>query len=133
MCLDGKPREKKLVREAIRIVKALDARLTVLHVNDPEAGQAHFMMDSLRRTYKDELIAMIQDADTDCVLEDDSFEVLLIDHESYSDAILEASRNQDLLIMGHNKHRKFLGAVINSTDEQVADRVDCPILLVPLS
>ncbi len=39
--------ENNVIEEAIRLAETLNADLSAFHVNDPAAGKAHMMMDTL--------------------------------------------------------------------------------------
>jgi len=45
---------------------------------------------------------------------------------------VKATKHADLFIIGHHHKNKFLAAIMDSTDEHVADLVSCPVLLVPM-
>ncbi|HPQ41683.1 MAG TPA: universal stress protein [bacterium] len=130
LCLEGISNETHLIREAMRVGLALNASLTVVHINDPHAGKPLLLMDSLPRITRDDMVRMFEEAGYGDAAGGLTFRVM--DDDAYSDTIVNLSREADLLIMGHRHHSRLMGALINSTDEQVADRVSCPILLVPL-
>ncbi|MCG8608705.1 universal stress protein [bacterium] len=50
--LDGSENEKRVVQEAVRLASLCQARLSVVHVNDPPAGKAHMMMGGCRSGQK---------------------------------------------------------------------------------
>jgi nucleotide-binding universal stress UspA family protein len=56
----------------------------------------------------------------------------LIDSETYTEAIARVTKDFDLLIMEQHPKSRILAFLKDSTDEHVADMVNCPILLVPL-
>ena len=58
--------------------------------------------------------------------------IILIDSEDYAKEIARATKDFDLLIMGHHPKSRILAVLKDSTDERVADRIHCPIMLVPL-
>lgn len=62
LCLEGSVDETSLVNEAMRLVSAMHASLTVFHVNDPNAGKPHLMMDSLPRVTRKDLLSMFENA-----------------------------------------------------------------------
>ena len=44
-----------------------------------------------------------------------------------------ATKGFDLLMMGHHPKSRILAFLKDTTDELVTDRIDCPIMLVPLT
>jgi nucleotide-binding universal stress UspA family protein len=130
LCLSGKDDESKAIQECMRIVTALKADLTVVHINDPGAGYAHMMMDTLPRTTTDDLIAMFVKAGFDAQVSEIEFR--LLDDESYANAIAKVSQEAHLLVMGHHAKNLLIAHLKDSIDERVADLIQCPALLVPL-
>ena len=130
LSLAGKEDESKAIAEALRIVSALKAKLTVVHINDPGAGQAHMMMDTLPKTTEADLIDKFVKAGFGQQVNDIEFR--LIEDESYARAIAVATREADLLVMGHHAKNMFMALLTDGTDERVADLMQCPVLLVPL-
>ena len=130
VAIEGKEEEKPLIDEAMRVSEALGATLTVFHVNDPGAGKAHMMMDSL---------PLIEESDcrdllVKCGHEEAAkkVDVLIATGEAYPEEIAKASDGFDLLVIGHRAKNQFLAFFTDSTDERVADLVSCPVLAVPL-
>ena len=119
LCLHCHDDEKHVVEAAVRLKTMLKARLSVVVVNDPGAGKAHMLMDTLPRC---------DEKDVRRQLEKFGFP----DSQNYPRAIARATRDFDLLIMGHHPKNPLLAFLKDSTDERVIDRIDCPVLLVPL-
>ena len=130
LSLAGKEDESKAIEESMRIASVLKAKLTVVHINDPGAGMPHMMMDTLPKVTEDDMIDLFVKAGFGHQVSDIEFR--LIDDESYARAIATATREADLLIMGHHPKNKLMALLTDSTDERVADLIRCPIMLVPL-
>jgi nucleotide-binding universal stress UspA family protein len=130
LSLSGKEDESKVIQECMRIVMALKADLTVIHVNDPAAGYAHMMMDTLPETTIDEMKDMFTEAGFGVQANEIGFR--LMEDESYARAIAAATREADLLIMGHHSKNLLMAHLKDGIDERVADLIQCPVLLVPL-
>jgi nucleotide-binding universal stress UspA family protein len=130
ICLSGKNDESNAIQECMRIVTTLKAELTVIHINDPAAGYAHMMMDTLPKTTTDDLIDMFEKAGFGAQVNEINFR--LLNDESYANAIAKASQEADLLVMGHHAKNLLLAHLKDSIDERVADLIQCPVLLVPL-
>jgi nucleotide-binding universal stress UspA family protein len=130
LSLAGREDENHVIEEAMRIVTALQASLTVVHINDPKAGMAHMMMDTLPKVTEESMMDLFAKAGFSRQAIDVTFKV--IGDESYAKAIAEATRQADLLIMGHHAKNMLVAFLTDGTDERVADMMHCPVLLVPL-
>ncbi len=128
--LAGKSEEKKLLDEAVNLANQLNATLAFVHVNDPHAGKMNMMMDSLKKVTEDEIRALIASSGYQDLSK--TAPILMLSYENYSEAIAKATDEFDLLIIGHHNKNSFFAALMNSTDEQASDLVDCPVLLVSL-
>ena len=122
--------EKRTVDEAIQLASFFKASLAVIVVNDPGAGKAHMMMDTLPRVTEDDVVNQLKKFGYGT--EAQKIKITLVDSESYIQAIARTTKDFDLIIMGHHHKNRLVALLKDSTDEQVADRIDCPILLVPL-
>jgi nucleotide-binding universal stress UspA family protein len=122
--------EKRVVDEAMRLTSFFGATLSIVHINDPAAAKAHMLMGTLPRIEEEDIVDQFrkfgyeQDAE--------KVDIILIDSEAYAEEIARATKGFDLLIMGHYPKSRILAVLKDSTDERVADRIQCPIMLVPL-
>ena len=130
LAITGGDDEKAVVDEAMTLQSFFDSTLSIVTVNDPAAGKAHMMMGGLPR---------IEEADIREQLEKfgygeraDTLDYILVESESDAQAIARLTEGFDLLVMGHHPKGRLLAHLTDSTDENVADRIDCPILLVPI-
>jgi len=130
LSLNCREDEKKVVDEAMRLTSFFDATLSVIHINDPGAGKAHMLMDTLPRVDERDIVNQFQQFGYGEKAE--KIKIILIDSETYSKAIARVTKDFDLLMMGHHPKSRILAFLKDSTDEHVADRVNCPIMLVPL-
>jgi len=122
--------EKRVVDEAMRLTSFFGATLSVVHINDPGAGKAHMLMDTLPRVRERDIVNQFQKFGYGDKAE--KIKIILIDSETYAKAIARVTKDFDLLMMGHHPKSRILAFLKDSTDEHVADKVNCPILLVPL-
>lgn len=122
--------EKNVVDETVELASVLKAEITVIHVNDPAAGKTHMFMDSMPRVTEKEIRELFRQFGH--AKEAETIHIRLIESEFYSREIARATRDADLLIMGHHPKNAFLAALTDSTDERVADMISCPMLIVPL-
>ncbi|TNE73999.1 universal stress protein [bacterium] len=129
VALAGKEDESSVYAEALKLADVFGATLSFIHVNDPGAGKAHMMMDSLKRVTDDDIKASIANNNIPAEKVD---QVLVLDSANYPKTIAQSSNSFDLLIIGHHNKNSFLAALTDSTDEKVSDMVSCPILLVSI-
>ncbi len=121
--------ENNVINEAIRLAETLNADLSAFHVNDPAAGKAHMMMDTLPLVSEEDIREQFRKAGYE--KEANEIKITLTESDSYAKEIAKATENIDLLVIGHHPKNAFLAALIDSVDERVADLVSCPVLVVP--
>ena len=129
IALDGTDEENNVINEAIRLAETLNADLSAFHVNDPAAGKAHMMMDTLPLVSEEDIREQFRKAGYE--KEANEIKITLTESDSYAKEIAKATENIDLLVIGHHPQNAFLAALIDSVDERVADLVSCPVLVVP--
>lgn len=127
--LAGKEDERNVIQEAVRLSSITDAELTAFHVNDPGAGKAHMMMDTLPLITEKDIREQFRKLGYE--KEADEIKVNIVAGSSYPNEIAKATQSMDLLVIGHRHKNRFLSAFIDSVDERVADLVSCPVLVVP--
>ncbi|HSO21249.1 MAG TPA: universal stress protein [Desulfosarcina sp.] len=131
LSMDGSGDEKRVVDEAFRLTSFFNAKLAIIVVNDPGAGKAHMMMNTLPRVTEDDIAGNLDAYGYGEKI--DQVDIVAKESASYAEAIARTSHDFDLLIMGHHPKSRLLAFLKDSTDERVADRIDCPVLLVPLA
>ncbi len=129
IALDCTDEENNLIDEAIRLAETLNADLSAFHVNDPAAGKAHMMMDTLPLVSEEDIREQFRKAGYE--KKGNEIKITLTESESYAQEIAKATEDVDLLVIGHHPKNAFLAALIDSVDERVADLVSCPVLMVP--
>jgi nucleotide-binding universal stress UspA family protein len=130
LSLNCSDEEKRVIDEAMQLKSFFGANLSVVHINDPGAGKAHMLMDTLPRVTEDDIVAQFQKFGYGQEVK--QIKIILIDSETYAKAIAGVTKEFDLLIMGHHPKNPVLAFLKDSTDERVADQINCPIMLVPL-
>lgn len=131
LSLAGRGDECRLISESMRIVTTLKADLTVIHINDPNAGMGHMMPDTYPKITREEMVDDFIKAGFGAFVDKITFQVL--EGKPFARVIAEGIRDADLLIMGHHQRNVLEGLLLHGTDEKVADRIQCPILLVPVN
>lgn len=129
VALAGKENEASVIRETIRLARIAEAELTVLHVNDPHAGEHSMMMHSEPLVTEQDLRTQLRDLGFET--EAETVRVIIITGSSYPKEIARATRDADLLVIGHRQKDTFLHALIHSVDKHIVDLVNCPILILP--
>lgn len=130
LSLAGREDEGWLIAESMRIVTTLKADLTVIHVNDPNAGMGHMMPDTYPKITREEMVDDFIKAGFGAFVDKIKFQ--LLEGKPFARAIAEGIRDADLLIMGHHQRNVLKGLLSHGTDEKVADRIHCPVLLMPI-
>jgi nucleotide-binding universal stress UspA family protein len=129
LSLTGQDDETRLITEAMRIVTALNAHLSVIHINDPNAGMGHMMPDTNPKVTKEDIVDSFRKAGFGAFADKITF--IIIEEKPFARAIAEGTRKANLLIMGHHHRNMLENLLSHGTDEKVADHIRCPILLVP--
>lgn len=129
IALECNDEEKNVIEEAIRLAENLNADLSVFHVNDPAAGKAHLMMDTLPFASEDDIREQFRKAGHE--KQGREIKITITESESYAQEIAKATEDVDLLVIGHHSKNAFIAALVDSVDERVADLVSCPVLMVP--
>jgi nucleotide-binding universal stress UspA family protein len=129
IALDCTDEENIVIDEAIRLAATLNAELSAFHVNDPAAGKAHVMMDTLPLVSEQDIREQFRKAGYE--KEANAIKITITESESYAKEIAKVTKDVDLLVIGHSGKNAFLAALIDSVDERVADLVSCPVLVVP--
>ena len=129
IALDCTDDENGVINEAIRLAETLSADLSAFHVNDPAAGKAHMMMDTLRRVNEENIREQFRTAGFE--KQANEIKITFAESESCAQEIAKATEDVNLLVIGHHPKSAFLAALTDSVDERVADLISCPVLLVP--
>lgn len=129
VALAGMDDEENVIHETVRMAKALNAELTVLHVNDPSAGKVSMMMETERMVTEEALRDQFRKLGYDATASMLKFNI--VTGSSLPRAIAETTHNVDLLVIGHRRKNRFLAAFADSADKHLADLVSCPVLIVP--
>ena len=130
LALNGFEEEIPLIQQAFSLKEALGASLKVLHVNDPDAGTLHMMMDSFPKITRKDLTEMFSKSGFKEEVEKTQF--LILTEEDPVEGVVKISEESDLLIMGHHQKNALLALIGSTTDERIADKAKCPVMLVPL-
>lgn len=119
--VDGSEHSKVALRWAHREATLRGAELDVLHVSSPSERASEELTDSRQ------LEAIVQQV----VGEDDSVPVhhRLVEGPP-AQALLEAARHADLVVVGSHGHRAYGGLRLGSVSQQVADHAPCPVVVV---
>lgn len=129
VALAGKDDEIPMIDEAVRLAITLKAKLCIIHVNDPHAGEISMMMDSPHKFTESEFKKMFHDAGHEEIAK--RIKVKIIKNASVSKGIAELVSDCDLLILGHDKMGKVKEVLTDSIDEVIVNVSNCPVLIIP--
>jgi nucleotide-binding universal stress UspA family protein len=130
IALEGREEEAAVIHQATQLADAFGAKLSAIHVNDPAAGKAHMLMNSLPLATEADIRAHFRKLGYEKTA--DAIDVNLIESSNYAGAIADAAQGFDLLVVGHRSKNRLVAALMDSIDERVADLVACPMLVVPV-
>jgi nucleotide-binding universal stress UspA family protein len=127
--LCGRGDENKVIQEAVKLAEIHGAELTVLHVNDPHAGEMSMMMDNPEAKHTEE---DIRNWFKNAGCEDwcDKINIKIVSGTSIPKTICAHVNDADLLILGHRRMNVFKKNFFDSIDEGVVNNARCPVLIV---
>lgn len=129
LALCGRGDEGKVIKEAFNLKDQLNADLSIVHVNDPHAGEMSMMMDSPKIITEDDIKERL--VVNGFEKEADSILIRIVEGENVAKAIEEAASGANMLILGHRKRSAFKDQFFDSVDEGIVNRVECPVVVVP--
>ncbi len=129
LALCGRGDEGKVIKEAFNLKDQLNADLSIVHVNDPRAGEMSMMMDSPKIITEDDIKERL--VVNGFEKEADSILIRIVEGENIAKAIEEAASGANMLILGHRKRSAFKDQFFDSVDEGIVNRVECPVVVIP--
>ncbi len=129
LALCGRGDEGKVIKEAFNLKDQLNADLSIVHVNDPHAGEMSMMMDSPKIITEDDIKERL--VVNGFEKEADSILIRIVEGENVAKVIKEAASGANMLILGHRKRSAFKDQFFDSVDEGIVNRVECPVVVVP--
>lgn len=135
-CTDFSPNSENALKYAIRLSKDLDAELTVLHAYrliQPSTPLNDTSPYSIKNQWEKASWEQLGDLEKKYLKQSGVKYDFELGVGFATDAILDSVDNgdPDLLIVGNNG-RGNIGRLFGSTTEELLDRANCPILVVPL-
>ena len=128
VALAGKEDEIPMIDEAVRLAITLKAKLNVLHVNMPHAGEISMMMDSPKKYEDEEFVKIFTEAGHEEIAKE--LIMKITENKSVSAGIAELSRDIDLLILGHDRMGKMKELLSDSIDQIIVNNAICPVLII---
>ncbi|MBT4828753.1 MAG: universal stress protein [Candidatus Marinimicrobia bacterium] len=128
LALSGDSRESNLLAEAIIFRDQLDAKMDVVHVNPKYAGDMSMMMDSIKEITDTMIIEQIEEYGFT-----ESFpnpEIIILKSDKIEGEISKLSKEYDLVILGHRKMGDIKESISDSIDQDIANDILCPVLIV---
>ncbi|MFQ6612974.1 MAG: universal stress protein [Fidelibacterota bacterium] len=127
--LCGRGDENKVIQEVVELARVHGAELTVLHVDDPHAGEMSMMMDNPEDKHTE---ADIRNWFKAAGCEDwcEKIQIKIVTGSSIPKTIGAHIDNADLLVLGHRRMNVFKKNFFDSVDEGIVNNVHCPVLIV---
>jgi len=128
LALAGDSRESNLLAEAIIFRDQLNAKMDVVHVNPKYAGDMSMMMDSIKEITDTMIIEQIEEYGFT-----ESFpnpEIIILKSDKIEGEISKLSKEYDLVILGHRKMGDIKESISDSIDQDIANDILCPVLIV---
>jgi nucleotide-binding universal stress UspA family protein len=128
LTLAGDSRESNLLAEAIIFRDQLNAKMDVVHVNPKYAGDMSMMMDSIKEITDTMIIEQIEEYGFT-----ESFpnpEIIILKSDKIEGEISKLSKEYDLVILGHRKMGDIKESISDSIDQDIANDILCPVLIV---
>ena len=129
VALAGRDDEIPMIDEAVRLAITLKAKLCVLHINEPHAGEISMMVDSPKKYDKEDFIKMFTDAGHEEIAK--KISIRIVENAIVSKGIAELASDCDLLILGHDRMGKMKELLTDSIDEVIVNTSNCPVLIIP--
>ena len=119
--VDGSEHSKVALRWALREAVLRGAELDVLHVSSPSEPSSAQLADA---RHLETLVQQVVGEDVSVAVHHRLVE------GPPAQALLEAAKRCDLLVVGSHGHRAFGGLRLGSVSQQVADHAPCSVVVV---
>ena len=129
VALAGRDDELPMIDEAVRLAITLKAKLCVIHINLPHAGEISMMVNSPKKYTQDDFIKMFHEAGHEEIAK--KINVKIIEQAVVSKGIAKLASDCDLLILGHDHMGKMKEILTDSIDEVIVNISNCPVLIIP--
>ena len=129
VALAGRDDEISMIDEAVRLAITLKAKLCVLHINEPHAGEISMMVDSPKKYTEEDFIKMFTNAGHEEIAK--KIKIKIVENSIVSKGIAELASDCDLLILGHDRMGKMKELLTDSIDEVIVNISNCPVLIIP--
>jgi len=130
VALNGVEEEDIVINKAFSMAKVLNARITVVHINDTDAGKVHMMMDYFPKVTEEDIKKRIMANGFEDLIP--SIEFKIQEDENPSEGIMSAIKSNELLVMGHHKKNFVLSLLTVGTDRTLSNNISCPLLIIPM-
>lgn len=127
--ISGRGGESHPIRHAADLAEAVGAELRFLHVNDQHAGAVSLaFVDFGQKLDQETLERYVRSEAGDTELGSCGFQIRTGD---WLTILVEITAEVDCLILGHHHVGSIQELFTLSKDEQVINRAQCPVLVVP--
>jgi nucleotide-binding universal stress UspA family protein len=118
--------EKPVIEQAVLLANKFEAQLIAIHVHQPVLSQPKG--DSELNVTEEIIRNRFTEYGFEQIIND--LEIIITKGENIPEKIQQHSNDIDMLVVGHKKMGGFMARITDSIDEDIANLITCPVLVV---
>jgi len=118
--------EKQVIQQSVLYAERFNARLTVIHINQPALSQPKGAVE--KTINETDIKNRFIEYGFEYFLE--NLDIIIEYGEGVSEIIKKYSDDMNLIVLGHRKMSLFKSHIMDSVDEGIINLVSCPVLVV---
>ena len=118
--------EKPVIEQAVLMANKFEAQLIAIHVHQPVLSQPKG--DSELNVTEEIIRNRFTEYGFEQIIND--LEIIITKGENIPEKIQQHSNDIDMLVVGHKKMGGFMARITDSIDEDIANLITCPVLVV---
>lgn len=118
--------EKPVIEQAVLLANKFEAQLIAIHVHQPVLSQPKG--DSELNVTEEIIRNRFIEYGFEQIIND--LEIIITKGENIPEKIQQHSNDIDMLVVGHKKMGGFMARITDSIDEDIANLITCPVLVV---
>ena len=118
--------EKPVIEQAVLMANKFEAQLIAIHVHQPVLSQPKG--DSELNVTEEIIRNRFIEYGFEQIIND--LEIIITKGENIPEKIQQHSNDIDMLVVGHKKMGGFMARITDSIDEDIANLITCPVLVV---